>query len=111
MTKTTPARWDELTQAQQRKVNRYIATLLAEQTEIPLTQKPGHEVIDHRQGKGVSYQLERVKCGKKTCKCASGQLHGPYWYAYYRKGDKMICKYLGKEFVEFIPPHRVQVLP
>ena len=28
-------------------------------------------------------RLERVKCGKKGCKkCASGELHGPYWYLY-----------------------------
>ena len=27
---------------------------------------------------------EKVKCGKSGCKCASGELHGPYLYRYYR---------------------------
>jgi hypothetical protein len=28
----------------------------------------------------VRYVQESTRCGKPTCKCAEGELHGPYWY-------------------------------
>ena len=43
--------------------------------------------------------LERVKCGKRGCnKCASGELHGPYWYLYRPKenGPGRTSEYVGK---------------
>ena len=46
----------------------------------------------------ISYQQEYVKCGKPTCKCATGQGHGLYWYAYWREGDKIKKRYIGKKF-------------
>jgi hypothetical protein len=60
-------------------------------------------------------RLERVKCGKKGCKkCASGELHGPYWYLYRpkRNGSGRTSEYVGKMLPhtlaeEFdIPEHR-----
>lgn len=92
-----PDHWDELTPAQKYRVEQYILTLLAEQPPLPLFQKAGREVIERRVERGVSYQLERVKCGKKKCKCARGELHGPYWYAYWREGKRVKSKYIGKE--------------
>jgi hypothetical protein len=44
-------------------------------------------------------QLEHVKCGKKGCKkCASGELHGPYWYLYrpQQNGKGRTSEYVGK---------------
>jgi hypothetical protein len=44
-------------------------------------------------------RLERVKCGKKSCKrCAAGELHGPYWYLYRPKhnGEGRTSEYVGK---------------
>jgi len=44
-------------------------------------------------------ELERVNCGKKGCKkCASGELHGPYWYLYRPKvnGPGRTSEYIGK---------------
>jgi hypothetical protein len=44
-------------------------------------------------------ELERVKCGKKGCKkCASGELHGPYWYLYRPRenGSGRTSVYVGK---------------
>ena len=44
-------------------------------------------------------ELERVKCGKKGCKkCASGELHGPYWYLYRPKENTpgRTSEYIGK---------------
>lgn len=48
-------------------------------------------------------QLERVKCGKRGCKkCASGELHGPYWYLYRPKenGPGRTSEYVGKRLPE-----------
>ena len=48
-------------------------------------------------------ELERVKCGKKGCKkCASGQLHGPYWYLYRPKKNApgRTSEYVGKVLPE-----------
>jgi hypothetical protein len=48
-------------------------------------------------GRGGSYVLQYIKCGKPTCRCAKGgKLHGPYWYFYTKKGGKTTCKYIGK---------------
>jgi hypothetical protein len=44
-------------------------------------------------------ELERVKCGKNGCrKCASGELHGPYWYLYRPKNNApgRTSEYIGK---------------
>jgi hypothetical protein len=44
-------------------------------------------------------RLEHVRCGKKGCKkCASGELHGPYWYLYRPKqnGRGRTSEYVGK---------------
>ena len=41
----------------------------------------------------VSYRQQHVRCGKPTCtRCP----HGPYWYAYWREGDKVRSRYIGK---------------
>jgi len=46
---------------------------------------------------GVTYQLERIKCGKRRCgTCRSGVLHGPYWYAYWKAKGRTRSKYIGK---------------
>ena len=50
-------------------------------------------------------ELERVKCGKKGCKkCASGELHGPYWYLYRPKenGPGRTSEYVGKVLPEIL---------
>jgi hypothetical protein len=50
-------------------------------------------------------ELERVRCGKKGCKkCASGELHGPYWYLYRPKenGPGRTSEYVGKVLPEIL---------
>jgi hypothetical protein len=49
-----------------------------------------------RPGSHKTYRRELVRCGKKGCKCADGQLHGPYWYAYWTEGGKTRSQYVGK---------------
>jgi len=50
---------------------------------------------------GRLYKLEPAFCGKERCKkCAKGEGHGPYWYAYWWEGGKTRKKYIGKR----LPP-------
>jgi hypothetical protein len=44
-----------------------------------------------------TYQSEMVRCGKKGCRCTRGELHGPYWYAYWTEGRKTRSEYVGKK--------------
>jgi hypothetical protein len=37
-------------------------------------------ICETRQVGNVTYQLELVRCGKRTCRRCP---HGPYWYAYF----------------------------
>jgi hypothetical protein len=68
-----------------------------EQEELaPIPVKEGREVVEVRQTKGATLRLEFVTCGKEHCHCASDRGHGPYWYAYERKGGKLTSRYIGK---------------
>ena len=57
-------------------------------------------VARKKKGRNGRYlELERIKCGKKGCrKCASGELHGPYWYLYRPKENRpgRTSQYVGK---------------
>lgn len=54
----------------------------------------GDDAADDDGDDGVSYRLERVRCGKPACKSCP---HGPYWYAYYRDGGRLRSRYIGRE--------------
>lgn len=93
-----PRRWHDLSNKQKRLVERYIETLLRERVKLDeVIEKPGREIVDRQIRGGVCLQLEKVKCGKEGCKCGVGELHGPYWYAYWREGGKLRSKYIGKK--------------
>lgn len=76
----------------------WLETVLEDGTIAPLEiiAKPGREIVSSHKTGRVTYQLEKIKCGKKGCKCASGALHGPYWYAYRWNGKKVVSEYIGK---------------
>jgi len=46
---------------------------------------------DKLAGASVTYQLERVQCGKPRCR----KWHGPYWYAYWSAGGRTRSLYVG----------------
>lgn len=56
-----------------------------------------HEVLQAHRTARKTYRLELVRCGRKTCKCVEGQLHGPYWYAYWTEGGRTRSQYIGKK--------------
>lgn len=82
----------QLNEEEKAKVNRYIDTLLSKQAPLPLIEHRDREIVEQRTINGVSYQLEKVKCGKNCHGCP----HGPYWYAYFRRGGKVVSRYIGK---------------
>lgn len=45
----------------------------------------------HKMPALVSY---RVRCGKPTCRCVSGQRHGPYWFLHWREGSVQRRRYI-----------------
>ncbi len=46
----------------------------------------------------ITYQLQFRKCGKPSCStCKQGRGHGPYWYAYWREGNRLRSGYIGKQ--------------
>jgi len=46
-----------------------------------------------------SLQAEWRRCGKPRCRCASGPLHGPYWYLRWREGGRQCRQYVPFEQV------------
>ena len=69
-----------------------------EQEPPTVESKKDREVVETKKEGRVTYQAERVKCGKANCRCATeGELHGPYWYAYRKQGQKLKSWYVGKE--------------
>jgi hypothetical protein len=69
------------------------------------------ELVERRQAAHITYRLERVRCGKVNCRCSGGELHGPYWYAYWTEGGRTRSRYIGKELPEpeqESQPHRVR---
>lgn len=44
-----------------------------------------------------TFREERVRCGKKACRCATGgELHGPYTYKYWKEGGRLRKAYVGR---------------
>lgn len=56
----------------------------------------GRKAVAEQSADHKTYQQEMVRCGKKGCKCSRGELHGPYWYAYWSESGKTKSEYLGK---------------
>ncbi len=71
------------------------STLAEEEFEVPT--RGDREVVERKKTDGGCYQLEKIRCGKPNCKCAKGELHGPYWYRYEKKQGRLRSKYIGKQ--------------
>ena len=48
----------------------------------------------------VCVQMKR--CGKPNCRCAKGELHGPFHYWFYRAGGKLYKQYVRKADVSLM---------
>ena len=63
--------------------------------EIPV--KSGRQVVEEVKEATRTQRREYVRCGKPNCKCAEGELHGPYWYEYWKEDGRSKSIYLGKK--------------
>ncbi|HEX3034467.1 MAG TPA: hypothetical protein VHT73_04940 [Thermodesulfobacteriota bacterium] len=52
-------------------------------------------ILESKSEGSVTYQLKKIYCRNPRCKSCP---HGPYWYAYYREGKKVVSEYIGKNF-------------
>ncbi len=64
-----------------------------------MTRRTIIDVKHVRETPGVTYQLEWIFCGKGKCK----KPHGPYWYAYWKSGNRTRTRYVGKKFKRVSP--------
>ncbi len=65
-------------------------------TGIPLPKTPPAEALPG----AVCAQYKR--CGKPNCKCARGQLHGPYFYRFRWRGGRVTKVYIPLAEVEAV---------
>lgn len=47
-----------------------------------------------------SVHAQMVRCGKASCKCARGELHGAYYYLFVRVNGKLTKRYLKADEVQ-----------
>lgn len=47
---------------------------------------------------GVTYQQKYIRCGKPTCR----KWHGPYWYAFWKRGRSTASRYIGKALPSYV---------
>ena len=47
-------------------------------------------------------QVQYVRCGKATCRCAKGQPHGPYYYRTWRDGMRTRKVYVKNEDIDAV---------
>src|SRR5215207_6218648 len=74
------------------KLNAWISDLLEESEKVDGAR--GTKGKQHRSHK--TFRQEMIRCGKKSCRCTEGKLHGPYWYMYWSEGGKTRSQYIGK---------------
>jgi hypothetical protein len=43
---------------------------------------------------------QRTRCGSRGCRCARGELHGPYYYRFWREGSRLRKAYVRPEHLE-----------
>ena len=62
---------------------------------------------DQPRPRRITYRQDYRTCGKPRCKCASGDLHGPYWVATWTEDGKTRKKHIGKvwrDVTDELPP-------
>jgi hypothetical protein len=55
-----------------------------------------------------SLQTQGRRCGKQACRCAEGELHGPYVYLATRSGDRTRMLYIAADVADQVS-RRVEV--
>jgi hypothetical protein len=85
------------TPEQLRKLDLWLSELIKSGRKESGSAKGQRGAEKERRAGGLTYCLERGRCGKENYKCAGGELYGPYCYAYWSEGGRTRSKYVGKE--------------
>ena len=83
----------------QEALNRFLGDILFTPEEVAARERPIATLeARSKAGRTVTYTFrnEWIRCGKASCKCASGAFHGPYTYKYWREDGRLRKKYVGK---------------
>jgi len=54
-----------------------------------------------KDGRG-SLAAQYVRCGTPGCRCLRGELHGPYFYLFWREGGRLRKRYLRADEVDAV---------
>jgi hypothetical protein len=90
----------ELSSEQLQQVDVWLQKLLRKAEVNKRDPRPDQDdnlVMEEHQRGDKTYRLEYTRCGKTGCKCTTGNLHGPYWYAYWTEEGKTKSRYIGKK--------------
>jgi hypothetical protein len=94
----------ELDPAEFQEISYMISDIQRERADARRRKREQRRATSRKKSHNNRYlRLERVKCGKNGCKkCASGELHGPYWYLYRPKANApgRTSEYVGKVLPE-----------
>jgi hypothetical protein len=87
-----------LSPSQLRKLDVWLHELIKRAEESASTEQSSSGKQTLREGTldNQTYRLESIRCGKGSCRCARGDLHGPYWYSYTRIKGRVTSQYIGK---------------
>jgi hypothetical protein len=88
-----------LTPEQMTKLHGWLQTLIEQPAKVKRRReaKAQHKIIEERSVENKTYRLEGVRCGKEKCRCVDGDMHGPYWYAYWSERGRTRSQYIGKK--------------
>jgi hypothetical protein len=85
-----------LTPEQLLNLDTWLHELISAETAVPARAMGRRETVKEHKASRRTYRLEGIRCGKERCKCASGNPHGPYWYAYWTESGRTKSQYIGK---------------
>jgi hypothetical protein len=65
-----------------------------------MTKTKTEDLLPKIAARGGTVHKQYVRCGKASCKCARGELHGAYYYLFVRLNGKVRKRYLKPDQVE-----------
>ena len=88
---------ERLSLEQLNEINRWLQLLLKNNAKLSAENTSKNQIVKEHYEGSKTYRLQYIRCGKKKCKCLSGELHGPYWYEYRSEKGKTKSRYVGKK--------------
>jgi hypothetical protein len=88
----------QLSPEKREKLSNWLQDLITiDQNEQERSASQKRTMIEERKLRRRTYRKEMVRCGKESCRCNNGKLHGPYWYSYWSEQGITKSEYIGKK--------------